>query len=119
MGTITTLRPSATSSGVGWTPSTGTLHGVTSDDSDATYATWSGDGSALILTTPADAPPDGPQPKPKKSAWIGGGQRVSAVIRDLGYIKGNEDDLSPRSRERLLTSLKAAIARIEKAMVEQ
>jgi ParB family chromosome partitioning protein len=67
----------------------------------------------------ADAPPDGPQPKPKKSAWIGGGQRVSAVIRDLGYIKGNEDDLSPRSRERLLTSLKAAIARIEKAMVEQ
>lgn len=59
MGTITTLRPSATSSGVGWTPSTGTLHGVTSDDSDATYAEWSGDGSALILATPVDAPPDG------------------------------------------------------------
>lgn len=57
MGSITTLRPSATSSGVGWTPSAGTLHGVTSDDSDATYATWSGDGSALILATPVDAPP--------------------------------------------------------------
>lgn len=59
MGTVTVLRPSATSSGVGWTPSAGTLHGVTSDDSDATYATWSGDGSALILATPADAPPAG------------------------------------------------------------
>lgn len=59
MGTITTLRPSSTSSGVGWTPSTGTLHGVTSDDSDATYATWGGSGSALILATPADAPPGG------------------------------------------------------------
>jgi hypothetical protein len=59
MGTITTLRPSATSSGVGWTPSTGTLHGVTSDDNDATYATWSGDGSALILATPVDSPPVG------------------------------------------------------------
>lgn len=59
MGTITTLRPSATSSGVGWTPSTGTLHGVTSDDSDATYATWGGSGSAMILATPADAPPAG------------------------------------------------------------
>ena len=59
MGTITTLRPSSTSSGVGWTPSTGTLHGVTSDDSDATYATWSGDGSPLILATPIDSPPVG------------------------------------------------------------
>lgn len=59
MGTITTLRPSATSSGVGWTPSAGTLHGVTSDDNDATYATWSGSGSALILATPVDAPPAG------------------------------------------------------------
>jgi hypothetical protein len=59
MGTITTLRPSSTSSGVGWTPSTGTLHGVTSDDNDATYAEWSGDGSPLILATPPDAPPVG------------------------------------------------------------
>lgn len=60
MGTITTLRPSATSSGVGWSavPS-GTLHGVTSDDSDATYALWSGSGAALILATPADEPPVG------------------------------------------------------------
>lgn len=57
MGTITVLRPSATSSGVGWTPSTGTLHGVTSDDNDATYATWGGSGSAMILPTPLDAPP--------------------------------------------------------------
>lgn len=61
MGTITTLRPSGTSSGVGWTPSTGTLHGVTSDNSDATYATWGGSGSALILTTPIDSPPAGEQ----------------------------------------------------------
>lgn len=57
MGTITVLRPSATSSGVGWTPSTGTLHGVTSDDNDGTYATWTGSGSAMILATPIDAPP--------------------------------------------------------------
>lgn len=60
MGTITTLRPSATSSGVGWSAEpSGTLHGVTSDDSDSTYALWSGDGSALILATPADSPPAG------------------------------------------------------------
>jgi hypothetical protein len=60
MGTITTLRPSATSSGVGWTATpSGTLHGVTSDDSDSTYALWSGSGSALILATPADSPPVG------------------------------------------------------------
>lgn len=59
MGTITTLRPSATSSGVGWTPSAGTLHGATSDDSDATHADWSGSGSPMILATPADAPPVG------------------------------------------------------------
>lgn len=60
MGTITTLRPSATSSGVGWTATpSGSLHGVTSDDSDSTYALWSGSGSALILATPADAPPAG------------------------------------------------------------
>jgi hypothetical protein len=59
MATTTTLRPSATSSGIGWTPSTGTLHGVTSDDSDATYATWSGSGSPLILATPVDSPPAG------------------------------------------------------------
>lgn len=59
MGSISTLRPSGTSSGVGWTPSTGTLHGVTSDDSDATYATWGGSGSAMILTTPLDSPPAG------------------------------------------------------------
>lgn len=59
MGTITTLRPSSTSSGAGWTPSAGTLHGVTSDNSDATYATWGGDGSPLILATPVDSPPAG------------------------------------------------------------
>lgn len=59
MGTITTLRPSATSSSAGWTPSTGTLHGVTSDDNDATYATWSGSGSAMVLSTPVDSPPVG------------------------------------------------------------
>lgn len=60
MATITTLRPSATSSGVGWSavPS-GTLDEVTSDDNDATYALWSGSGSALILATPLDAPPAG------------------------------------------------------------
>lgn len=60
MGTITTLRPSATSSGVGWSavPS-GSLHAVTADDSDSTYALWSGSGSALILATPADEPPLG------------------------------------------------------------
>jgi hypothetical protein len=60
MGTITTLRPSSTSSGVGWTATpSGTLHGVTSDDNDATYALWSGDGSPMILATPVDSPPAG------------------------------------------------------------
>lgn len=59
MGSITTLRPSTTSSGVGWTPSSGTLHGVTSDNSDATYATWTGAGSPMILGTPVDSPPAG------------------------------------------------------------
>jgi len=60
MATTTILRPSATSSGVGWTATpSGTLHGVTSDDSDASYALWGGTGSALILATPADAPPVG------------------------------------------------------------
>ena len=51
MGTITTLRPSSTSSGVGWTASTGTLHGVTSDDSDATYAIRSGSRHAARTET--------------------------------------------------------------------
>ena len=37
----------------------GTLHGVTSDDNDTTYALWQGNGSALILGTPIDAPPLG------------------------------------------------------------
>lgn len=59
MGTVTTLRPSGTSSSIGWTPSTGTLHGVTSDNSDATYGTWGGTGSPMVLATPADAPPLG------------------------------------------------------------
>jgi hypothetical protein len=60
VGTITVLRPSATSSGVGWSAVPGgTLHGVTSDDNDATYALWSGDGSPLILATPVDSPPAG------------------------------------------------------------
>lgn len=60
MATITTLRPSATSSGVGWTAKpSGTLHGVTADDDDTTYAEWSGSGSAMILATPLDSPPVG------------------------------------------------------------
>jgi hypothetical protein len=59
VATITILRPSSTTSGDGWTPSAGALEDVTSDDSDATWATWSGDGSALILATPIDAPPAG------------------------------------------------------------
>lgn len=60
MATITTLRPSATTSGVGWSavPS-GTLSGVTSDNNDATYALWSGSGSPMILATPIDSPPVG------------------------------------------------------------
>jgi hypothetical protein len=60
MGTITTLRPSATSSAVGWSAQpSGTIHAATSDDNDSTYALWSGSGSPLILATPADAPPVG------------------------------------------------------------
>lgn len=60
MATITTLRPSATTSGTGWSASpSGTLHGVTSDDSDASAALWSGAGSSMVLATPADTPPVG------------------------------------------------------------
>lgn len=60
MSSVTVLRPSATSSGVGWSADpAGTLHGVTSDDNDATAALWSGDGSVLILATPVDSPPAG------------------------------------------------------------
>jgi hypothetical protein len=60
MSTITTLRPSGLSSGTGWTATpSGTLYGVTSDDSDVTYALWSGTGAAMILTTPVDSPPAG------------------------------------------------------------
>lgn len=60
MATITILRPSATSSSVGWSgqPS-GTPDEVTSDDSDLTWAEWSGSGSALVLATPLDSPPVG------------------------------------------------------------
>ena len=60
MGTITVLRPSAVSSFTGWTAQpSGTLNGVTSDDSDSTYALWSGSGSPLVLQTPVDSPPVG------------------------------------------------------------
>jgi len=57
MSLVVTLRPSATSSSTGWTavPS-GTLHGVTSDNSDSTYALWSGAGAPLVLQTPLDSP---------------------------------------------------------------
>lgn len=60
MATVVTLRPSATSSSTGWSavPS-GTLHGVTSDNSDSTYALWSGSGAALVLQTPLDSPGGG------------------------------------------------------------
>lgn len=60
MATITTLRPSSVTSGVGWSAEpSGSLDDVTSDDSDLTWAEWSGDGSALILPTPLDSPPAG------------------------------------------------------------
>lgn len=60
MGSIVTLRPSSTSSFTGWTAQPGgTLHGVTSDNSDASYALWNGNGVALVLATPADTPPVG------------------------------------------------------------
>jgi hypothetical protein len=58
--TITTLRPSSTSSGIGWSavPS-GTLQNVTSDDNDGSYALWSGSGAAMILGTVTSSPPAG------------------------------------------------------------
>lgn len=57
MAVVITLRPSATSSFTGWSAQpSGTLHGVTSDNSDSTYALWSGTGLPLVLQTPADAP---------------------------------------------------------------
>jgi len=40
------LRPSGTTSNTGWTISAGTLHGVLSDDSDASYA--DGNGSDIF-----------------------------------------------------------------------
>ena len=58
--TITVLRPSSASSFTGWSAQpSGTLNGVTSDDSDSTYALWSGSGSPLVLQTPIDSPPAG------------------------------------------------------------
>lgn len=60
MGTITTLRPSSTSSSAGWSAvGAASLHAATSDDSDASYALWAGTGSPLILATPLDSPPAG------------------------------------------------------------
>lgn len=57
MSLTVTLRPSATSSSTGWSAQpSGTLHGVTSDNSDSTYALWSGSGLPLVLQTPIDAP---------------------------------------------------------------
>ena len=56
-GSIVTLRPNETvdanlnpgSPPNAWTPSTGTIHGVTSDDSDATYAyVFSGSGEGEL-----------------------------------------------------------------------
>lgn len=57
MSLTITLRPSATSSSTGWSavPS-GTLHGVTSDNNDSTYALWSGSGAPMVLQTPVDSP---------------------------------------------------------------
>lgn len=57
MATVNTLRPTAILSSAGWTPTGGTLTAVTSDDSDATYATWSGVGGALILSVGPHSPP--------------------------------------------------------------
>lgn len=37
----------------------GTAHGVTSDNSDSTYVTWGGSGTALVMQTPVDSPPAG------------------------------------------------------------
>lgn len=60
MGTVTTLRPSATSSSTGWNVTgAATPHAATSDDSDASYVTWSGTGTALVMQTPLDSPPAG------------------------------------------------------------
>lgn len=60
MAQIDTLRPVSTIQGTGWSAEpSGTLHGVTADDNDATYAEWSGDGSPLILSVGPHAPPAG------------------------------------------------------------
>lgn len=60
MAQIDTLRPVSTIQGTGWSAEpSGTLHGVTADDNDTTYAEWSGDGSPLILSVGPHAPPAG------------------------------------------------------------
>lgn len=47
---IDTIRPDSLESASGWTATpSGTLYGVTSDNSDSTYALWSGTGSAMLL----------------------------------------------------------------------
>lgn len=60
MSTVTTLRPTATSSSTGWSAvGAASLHAATSDDSDASYALWSGTGTPLVLQTASDSPPVG------------------------------------------------------------
>lgn len=65
MAQIDTLRPTALIAGAGWTavPS-GTLPGVTSDNSDSTYALWNpspGSGGPLVLSVGVHNVPTGHQ----------------------------------------------------------
>lgn len=49
MAVVDTIRPNGVISQIGWTPSAGSLNSATADDNDATYAEWSGSGSAMVL----------------------------------------------------------------------
>lgn len=61
MSLIESVRPTATLSAGGWTPSAGTLHGATSDNSDATYATWASGAEEAIFGCTPHAPATGYQ----------------------------------------------------------
>lgn len=84
MAIIDTLRPTATISSLDWTtvPVTGaTAHGVTSDNSDATYVVGSFDGATLVLSVGSHGVPVGHRRHLARVRARGRNGRVSASIR--------------------------------------
>lgn len=59
MSTVDTVRPTSTLSAGGWTPSAGTLHGATTDNSDATFISWASGAEEAVLGCTPHAPSTG------------------------------------------------------------